>query len=64
MLPTLEELGIGCVPFSPLGRGFLTGKIDETTTFDSSDFRNVVPRFTPEAQKANGVRKRPVGGGG
>ena len=53
ILPTLEELGIGFVPFSPLGRGFLTGKIDETTTFDSSDFRNVVPRFTPEARKAN-----------
>src|SRR6185436_72429 len=49
ILPTLEELGIGFVPFSPLGRGFLTGKIDETTTFDSSDFRNIVPRFTPEA---------------
>jgi aryl-alcohol dehydrogenase-like predicted oxidoreductase len=53
VLPTLEELGIGFVPFSPLGRGFLTGKIDETTTFDSSDFRNVVPRFTPENRKAN-----------
>jgi aryl-alcohol dehydrogenase-like predicted oxidoreductase len=53
LLPTLEELGIGFVPFSPLGRGFLTGKIDEKTTFDSSDFRNVVPRFTPEARKAN-----------
>jgi aryl-alcohol dehydrogenase-like predicted oxidoreductase len=51
--PVLEELGIGFVPFSPLGRGFLTGKIDENTTFDSSDFRNVVPRFTPEARKAN-----------
>jgi aryl-alcohol dehydrogenase-like predicted oxidoreductase len=51
--PLLEELGIGFVPFSPLGRGFLTGKIDENTTFDSSDFRNVVPRFTPEARKAN-----------
>jgi len=49
----LEELGIGFVPFSPLGRGFLTGKIDENTTFDSSDFRNKVPRFTPEARKAN-----------
>lgn len=49
----LEELGIGFVPFSPLGRGFLTGKIDENTKFDSSDFRNVVPRFTPEARKAN-----------
>jgi aryl-alcohol dehydrogenase-like predicted oxidoreductase len=55
ILPTLEELGIGFVPFSPLGRGFLTGKIDENTTFDSSDFRNVVPRFTPEARKANQV---------
>jgi aryl-alcohol dehydrogenase-like predicted oxidoreductase len=53
VLPTLEELGIGFVPFSPLGKGFLTGKIDETTTFDSSDFRNVVPRFTPDARKAN-----------
>jgi Predicted oxidoreductases (related to aryl-alcohol dehydrogenases) len=55
VLPTLEELGIGFVPFSPLGKGFLTGKIDETTTFDSSDFRNIVPRFTPEARKANQV---------
>ena len=53
LLPALEELGIGFVPFSPLGKGFLTGKIDETTTFDSSDFRNIVPRFTPEARKAN-----------
>jgi aryl-alcohol dehydrogenase-like predicted oxidoreductase len=53
VLPALEELGIGFVPFSPLGKGFLTGKIDENTTFDSSDFRNVVPRFTPEARKAN-----------
>jgi aryl-alcohol dehydrogenase-like predicted oxidoreductase len=53
ILPTLEELGIGFVPFSPLGKGFLTGKIDEGTTFDSSDFRNVVPRFTPENRKAN-----------
>ena len=53
MLPTLEELGIGFVPFSPLGKGFLTGKIDENTTFDKSDFRNIVPRFTPEARKAN-----------
>ena len=53
VLPTLEELGIGFVPFSPLGKGFLTGKIDERTTFDSSDFRNVVPRFTAEARKAN-----------
>ena len=53
MLPTLEELGIGFVPYSPLGEGFLTGKIDENTTFDSSDFRNIVPRFTTEARKAN-----------
>jgi aryl-alcohol dehydrogenase-like predicted oxidoreductase len=53
LLPTLEELGIGLVPFSPLGKGFLTGKIDEKTTFDKSDFRNIVPRFTPEALKAN-----------
>jgi aryl-alcohol dehydrogenase-like predicted oxidoreductase len=53
VLPTLEELGIGLVAFSPLGKGFLTGKIDEHTTFDSSDFRNLVPRFTPEARKAN-----------
>jgi aryl-alcohol dehydrogenase-like predicted oxidoreductase len=53
LLPTLEELGIGLVPFSPLGKGFLTGKIDEKTKFDKSDFRNIVPRFTPEALKAN-----------
>jgi aryl-alcohol dehydrogenase-like predicted oxidoreductase len=53
VLPTLEELGIGFVPFSPLGRGFLTGKIDENTQFDSTDFRNGVPRFAPEARKAN-----------
>jgi aryl-alcohol dehydrogenase-like predicted oxidoreductase len=53
VLPALEELGIGFVPFSPLGKGFLTGKIDENTTFDSSDFRNIVPRFTPEARKTN-----------
>jgi aryl-alcohol dehydrogenase-like predicted oxidoreductase len=53
ILPTLEELGIGFVPFSPLGKGFLTGKIDETTTFDGSDFRNTVPRFDPENRKAN-----------
>ena len=55
LLPTLEELGIGLVPYSPLGKGFLTGKIDEKTTFDKSDFRNIVPRFTPEARKANQV---------
>jgi aryl-alcohol dehydrogenase-like predicted oxidoreductase len=53
VMPTLEELGIGFVPFSPLGKGYLTGKIDENTTFDSTDFRNIVPRFTPEARKAN-----------
>jgi aryl-alcohol dehydrogenase-like predicted oxidoreductase len=53
IIPTLEELGIGFVPYSPLGRGFLTGKIDEKTTFDSSDFRSGLPRFTPEALKAN-----------
>lgn len=53
VLPTLEELGIGFVPFSPLGKGFLTGKIDENTTFDSTDFRNVVPRFAAENRKAN-----------
>jgi len=53
VLPTLEELGIGFVPFSPLGRGFLTGKIDENTNFDKSDFRNLVPRFSPAARKAN-----------
>jgi aryl-alcohol dehydrogenase-like predicted oxidoreductase len=55
VLPTLQELGIGFVPFSPLGRGFLTGKMDENTTFDSSDFRNNLPRFTPQARKANQV---------
>jgi aryl-alcohol dehydrogenase-like predicted oxidoreductase len=55
VLPTLEELGIGFVPYSPLGRGFLTGKIDENTRFDSSDFRNALPRFTPEARKANQI---------
>ena len=53
LLPALEELSIGFVPYSPLGRGFLTGKMDENTTFDSSDFRNMLPRFTPEARKAN-----------
>jgi len=55
ILTALEELGIALVPFSPLGKGFLTGKIDETTTFDKNDFRNIVPRFTPEARKANQV---------
>lgn len=53
VLPTCEELGIGFVPYSPLGKGFLTGKIDESTSFDSTDFRNTLPRFTPEARKAN-----------
>ncbi len=53
ILPTLEELGIGFVPSSPLGKGFLAGAIDESTKFDSNDFRNIVPRFTPEARKAN-----------
>src|SRR5213595_4255409 len=53
VLPALEELGIGFVPFSPLGRGFLTGKVDENTTFDSSDLRSTLPRFTPDARKAN-----------
>ena len=53
ILPTLEELGIGFVPFSPLGKGFLTGKIDEATTFDSSDFRSTVPRFNAENRRAN-----------
>jgi aryl-alcohol dehydrogenase-like predicted oxidoreductase len=53
ILPTLEELGIGFVPFSPLGKGFLTGKIDDTTAFQSTDFRNTVPRFTQENRKAN-----------
>jgi aryl-alcohol dehydrogenase-like predicted oxidoreductase len=53
VIPTLEELGIGLVPYSPLGKGFLTGKIDESTKFDSSDFRSTLPRFTPEALKAN-----------
>jgi aryl-alcohol dehydrogenase-like predicted oxidoreductase len=53
IIPTLEELGIGFVPFSPLGKGFLTGAIDENTTFDKNDFRNVVPRFSPEARQAN-----------
>jgi len=53
VLPALEDLGIGFVPYSPLGRGFLTGKMNENTTFDSTDFRNTLPRFTPEARKAN-----------
>jgi aryl-alcohol dehydrogenase-like predicted oxidoreductase len=53
VIPTLEELGVGFVPFSPLGKGFLTGAIDENTKFDATDFRNIVPRFTPEARKAN-----------
>ena len=53
VIPTLEDLGIGFVPFSPLGKGFLTGKIDENTSFDKTDFRNIVPRFTAEARKAN-----------
>src|SRR6202008_557071 len=53
LLPALEELGIGFVPFSPLGKGFLTGAIDDKTTFAKDDFRNVVPRFSPEARKAN-----------
>ena len=53
VIPTLEELGIGFVPYSPLGKGFLTGKMDDKTTFDSSDFRSILPRFTPEALKAN-----------
>ena len=53
ILPTLEELGIGFVPYSPLGRGYLTGKIDENATFENGDFRNALPRFTPEARKAN-----------
>jgi aryl-alcohol dehydrogenase-like predicted oxidoreductase len=55
VIPTLEELGIGLVPYSPLGKGFLTGKIDENAKFDSSDFRSTLPRFTPEARKANQV---------
>jgi aryl-alcohol dehydrogenase-like predicted oxidoreductase len=55
VLPTLQELGIGLVPYSPLGKGYLTGAISENTKFDSTDFRNIVPRFTPEARKANQV---------
>jgi len=53
VLPTLEELGIGFVPYSPLGKGFLTGSMDQTTTFDATDFRHILPRFTPDALKAN-----------
>jgi aryl-alcohol dehydrogenase-like predicted oxidoreductase len=53
VIPTLEELGIGLVPYSPLGKGFLTGKMDENTKLESGDFRNTLPRFTPEARKAN-----------
>ena len=62
VLPTLEELGIGFVPFSPLGKGFLTGKIDENTKFDSSDFRSIVPRFTPEALEGESGPGRSAGG--
>jgi aryl-alcohol dehydrogenase-like predicted oxidoreductase len=58
LLPTLEELGIGFVPYSPLGRGFLTGQISENTSFDSSDFRNKLPRFAPEARRANQRSRR------
>jgi aryl-alcohol dehydrogenase-like predicted oxidoreductase len=61
VLPTLEEFGIGFVPYSPLGRGFLTGKMNENTTFDSSDFRNMLPRFTPEARKANQILVDSIG---
>jgi len=62
LIPTLEELGIGLVPYSPLGKGFLTGKIDEHATFDSSDFRSTLPRFTPEALKANQALIQVLGG--
>jgi aryl-alcohol dehydrogenase-like predicted oxidoreductase len=62
LLPTLEELGIGLVPYSPLGRGFLTGKMNENTTFDSSDFRSRLPRFTPESRKANQALLDLIGG--
>jgi len=62
IIPTLEELGIGFVPFSPLGKGFLTGKIDENSTFDSTDFRNTIPRFATEARKANQVLVDLLGG--
>ena len=61
IMPVLEELGIGFVPYSPLGKGFLTGAIDETTTFDSTDFRNSIPRFAPEARKANQVLVETLG---
>lgn len=61
IMPVLEELGIGFVPYSPLGKGFLTGAIDETTTFDSTDFRNAIPRFAPEARKANQVLVETLG---
>jgi aryl-alcohol dehydrogenase-like predicted oxidoreductase len=61
VLPTLEELGIGFVPYSPLGKGFLTGKINENTTFDSSDIRSTIPRFTPEARRANQALVDPLG---
>jgi aryl-alcohol dehydrogenase-like predicted oxidoreductase len=61
VLPTLEELGIGFVPYSPLGKGFLTGKMDENTKFDKTDFRNTLPRFTPEALKANQALVDPLG---
>ena len=60
VLPALEELGIGFVPFSPLGKGFLTGKIDENTKFDKTDFRNIVPRFTPEEPKSESGDGRPA----
>jgi aryl-alcohol dehydrogenase-like predicted oxidoreductase len=62
VIPTIEELGIGLVPYSPLGKGFLTGKMDERTTFDSSDFRSTLPRFTPEALKANQALVQLLGG--
>ena len=62
MLPALEELGIGFVPFSPLGRGFLTGKIDQNTKFADNDFRTIVPRFTPQARKANQIWVEVLGG--
>ncbi|MDT7737053.1 MAG: hypothetical protein QOK09_422, partial [Mycobacterium sp.] len=61
VLPTLEELGIGFVPFGPLGKGFLTGAINEDTTFEANDFRNTLPRFAPEARKANLALIEPLG---